>query len=320
MVQSTFHSLSELPNEPHVVTIGSFDGVHRGHLYLLEHVTKTSERMAVPSVAVTFDPLPAEVLRPDKAPPRLCSTDERTSEMLRAGVDRVVVLAFDEDMASQSAESFLQELVEAAHPVAIVVGSDFAFGHQRRGTPEFLQEKASAFNYELTVVERVNPDSDVNWSSSFARSALAEGGDVRIAEQVLGRPFRINGVVQNGDHRGRALGYPTANLHPTPGLVLPADGIYAALVTLDGQEQSSGQPALVYIGTRPTFGESNRVIEVFLLDFDEDLYGRHLSVELIDRVRGDQAFASSDELVAQMKIDEQNGRKVLAERIGEHVR
>lgn len=320
MVQSIFHSLSELPNEPHVVTIGSFDGVHRGHLYLLEQVTTAARRMAVSSVAITFDPLPAEVLRPDKAPPRLCTTNERTTEMLRAGVDRVVVLPFDEEMASQSAESFLQELTETARPVAIVVGSDFAFGHQRRGTPDFLKEKASSFNYELTVVERVNPDTDVNWSSSFARSALSERGDVRTVERVLGRPFRIGGVVQNGDHRGRTLGYPTANLHPTPGLVLPADGIYAALATLDGREKGSGQPALVYIGTRPTFRDSNRVIEVFLLDFDEDLYGRHLTAELIDRVRGDQAFASTDELVSQMKIDEQIGRKVLAERVGEHVR
>lgn len=319
MVQSIFHSLSELPNEPHVVTIGSFDGVHRGHLHLLEHVTSAASQHGVPSVAVTFNPLPAEVLRPDKAPPRLCSTDERTAEMLRAGVDRVVILAFDEHMASQSAESFLQELVDACHPKAIIVGSDFAFGHNRRGTPEFLKDQAPAHGYELTVVERINPDSSVNWSSSFARSALAERGDVRTAEQVLGRPFRVSGVVQNGDHRGRTLGYPTANLHPFPGLALPADGIYAALASLDGQERERANPALVYIGTRPTFGESNRVIEVFLLDFDDDLYGRHISVEFVDLVRGDRAFASADELVAQMKIDEQNGRKMLAERIGEHV-
>jgi riboflavin kinase / FMN adenylyltransferase len=319
LVQSTFHSLSELPSEQHVVTIGSFDGVHRGHAHLLNRVIQEAEQRGVPSLAITFDPLPAEVLRPDKAPARLCSTDTRTAEMLRCGIDRVVVLEFNQQMAAQSADDFLRELVQASSPVAIVVGEDFAFGHKRQGTPEFLSQQASIYGYQVNVVERINPVENVRWSSSFARSALTETGDVRTAEQVLGRPFRVNGIVQNGDHRGRELGYPTANLHPSPGLVLPSDGIYAALATLDAIEATADLPALVYIGTRPTFGESNRVIEVFLLDFNEDLYGRSLSADFVDRVRGDRAFDSAEELVSQMKVDEREGRRMLAERIGEHV-
>jgi riboflavin kinase / FMN adenylyltransferase len=311
MNQLVVNTLSDLPDSPHVVTIGSFDGVHRGHQYLLEQVRDQANLHGVASLVVTFDPLPAEVLRPDKSPPRLCSTDERILQMLDHGIDRVAVLTFDDEMANQSADDFLGELVTHASPHGIVVGADFAFGHKRLGTPAFLRERANEFGYELTVVERINPDGEAEWSSSFARQAL-DSGDVRTVNRVLGRPFRVGGSVDKGDHRGRDLGYPTANLQLPDRLIVPADGIYVGLVSIDDFHISGELPALVYIGTRPTFGSSQRIIEVFLLDFEADLYGKHVTVDLLDRIRGDKRFDSAEELVEQMKIDEATGRELLA--------
>jgi riboflavin kinase / FMN adenylyltransferase len=313
MDQRIVHSLVDLPDVPYVVTIGSFDGVHRGHQHLIEHVTSIARRLNTKSVGITFDPLPAEVLRPDKAPPRICTTEERTSQMLSAGLDRVVVVKFDEQLAQQSAEAFLQAVHAAAHPSAIVVGEDFAFGHKRQGTPEFLFEKAEDYGYQLVVVERLNPHDDVEWSSSFIRRSLVENGDVTAAAQALGRYFRVSGTVQNGDHRGRDLGYPTANLSPMDGLVTPADGIYAAFVTVDGQNGLASRPSLVYVGVRPTFGQSSRVIEVYLLDFDGDLYNKRIEIDFVKRIRGDRAFDSPDELVEQMNKDENCGRQIFSE-------
>jgi riboflavin kinase / FMN adenylyltransferase len=307
------HSLADLPDVPHVVTIGSFDGVHRGHQHLIEHVARTARHFNSKSVGITFDPLPAEVLRPDNAPPRICTTDERTTQMLTAGLDRVVVMEFNEQLAHLSAEDFLGDVHSAAHPPAIVVGEDFAFGHKRRGNPEFLFEKAIDYGYQLVVVNRINPSDEVEWSSSFIRRSLAEHGDVTAAAKALGRYFRVSGSVQNGDHRGRDLGYPTANLSPVEGLVNPADGIYAAFVRVDSENGVASRPSLVYVGTRPTFGQSSRVIEVYLLDFDGDLYKKHIEIDFVRRIRGDRAFGSADELVEQMNKDEDCGRQIFSE-------
>jgi riboflavin kinase / FMN adenylyltransferase len=311
MNQSIVKSLTDLPDTPHVVTIGSFDGVHRGHQHLLEQVRETANRLGAETLAVTFNPLPAEVLRPDKAPPRLCTIEERIDQMLACGIDRVAVLRFDEEMANQSAGDFLRELVQTANPQTIVVGADFAFGHKRQGTPEFLRDRASELGYELLIVERINPDQNTEWSSSHVRNALGSG-DIATANDVLGRSFRVSGTVDNGDHRGRELGYPTANLRLPDRLIVPADGIYVGVVTIEHDAPERDLPALTYIGTRPTFGSSARIIEVYLLDFDADLYGKRITIDFLDRIRGDRKFDSADELVQQMKIDEVNGRQLLA--------
>lgn len=308
MTDSILRSLEDLPRDRHVLTIGSFDGVHRGHQYLLEQVTRSARERGLSSLAITFDPLPAEVLRPDKAPPRLCTIEERIDQILRCGIDRVVVLTFDDELSSRTAGDFLADVVTAARPVEIIVGEDFAFGYKRQGTPEFLAERAPENGYELQVVERINPEIEL--SSSSVRRSLTESGDVRTAGQILGRSFRLAGTVTNGEHRGRDLGYPTANIDPPERLVIPADGIYAAVVDDDSPEK---RPSLVYIGTRPTFGEGSRIIEVFLLDYAGDLYGRQIGVEFVDRIRGDRAFASADELVDQMKQDELAGRQIFSE-------
>ncbi|TVR69055.1 MAG: bifunctional riboflavin kinase/FAD synthetase [Sphaerobacteraceae bacterium] len=310
---SIFRSLAELPGDRHVVTVGSFDGVHRGHQYLIQQVAEHASRLNASALGVTFDPHPAEVLRPDKAPSRVCTTSVRTQEMLTAGLDRVAVLEFDHQMANQSADDFLSELVAATHPAGIIIGEDFAFGHKRQGTPEFLRERADQYGYELTIVSRVNPDSQVEWSSSFIRRELAQNGNVRSAADALGRLFSLSGTVGDGEKRGRELGYPTANLRPPEGLIIPADGIYAALVDVNDEINQNGLPCLVYVGKRPTFDNDLRVIEVYILDFDADLYSRNITVHFIELVRPDRAFDSADELVQQMHNDEVSGRRILSE-------
>lgn len=311
--QTRFRSLTELPRDRHVVTIGSFDGVHRGHQHLISKVVEHAGLHQVRSLAITFDPLPAEVLRPDHAPPRVCTTEARTTAMLKSGLDRVAILTFDQHMANQSAGDFLSDLVAAAQPVAIIVGEDFAFGHKRQGTPAFLQTNAVRYGYTVTVVPRINPVEQLEWSSSFIRRVISEDGDVRSAAASLGRLFHLSGTVTGGDRRGRDLGYPTANLIPPVGLVIPADGIYAALVDIENQPEESDLPCLVYVGRRPTFEGNRRVIEVFILDFDSDLYDREITVRFIERVRRDRAFDSPEELVEQMHRDESDGRRILSE-------
>ena len=314
MDQRIVYSLDELPGTPHAVTIGSFDGVHCGHQYLLTRVVQTAQNLGIASLAITFDPLPAEVLRPDKAPPRLCTTQDRIDQMLACGIDRVLVLRFNLEMANKSAGEFLKEICQSAEPNAIIIGEDFAFGHNRQGTPQFLASRAESHGFALEVVERTNPDTEIEWSSSFLRRILVDDGDVSRAEAVLGRPFRLSGTVRDGDHRGRSLGYPTANLGLPDGLVIPADGIYAGLVDVSGLDAGQNRPALIYVGTRPTFQQTTRVIEVFLLEFDQNLYGHGISVTFLERIRGDRKFESPEQLVDQMKRDEAAGRRVFAER------
>lgn len=311
--QTRFRSLKKLPSDRHVVTIGSFDGVHRGHQHLINQLVEHARQHQAKSLAITFDPLPAEVLRPDHAPPRVCTTEARTNAMLASGLDRVAILTFDQHMANQSADDFLSELVKSARPIAIIVGEDFAFGHKRQGTPEFLSQRAERYGYSVTIVPRINPVEQLEWSSSFIRRAISADGDVKSAADSLGRLFHISGTVTGGDRRGRDLGYPTANLVPPVGLVVPADGIYAALVDIDSQPEQTDLPCLVYVGRRPTFEGDRRVIEVFILDFDADLYDREITVRFIECVRGDKAFDTPEELVDQMHKDEADGRRILSE-------
>ncbi len=311
MSQPIVHDLQSLSDTRHVLTIGSFDGVHRGHQYLLSRVVNEARGRGIASLVVTFDPLPAEVLRPDKAPTRISTTEERTREILNSGIDRVALLTFDQALASRTADDFLDDIRLHARPEVIVVGNDFAFGHKRQGTPEFLQQRAHSDGFELQVIERHNPTS-VEWSSSFVRRQLIDDGNVTRAAEALGRYPGLSGRVRDGDHRGRELGYPTANLAVPDRLTVPADGIYAAMVAVHDSEPGTSRPALVYVGTRPTFGGTERIVEVFLLNFRGDLYDRTISLHFVDRIRGDRRFDTVEELVEQMKRDEAAGREIFA--------
>ncbi len=194
----------------YVLTIGNFDGVHRGHQYLIDLVVSEALRRGVRSAVLTFDPLPLEVLRPDISLPRLTSSEDRFAFMREAGVDTVVPIRFSREVASLDAREFVRQVVEAFHPVEIVVGSDFAFGHNRSGNEQLLRELSQQYHYAVRSVERIGDDAK-DFSSSRVRECLA-AGDVRHASDVLGRPYFLRGMVEEGKRRGRELGFPTANL------------------------------------------------------------------------------------------------------------
>jgi riboflavin kinase / FMN adenylyltransferase len=306
MQRPVVDTLAAVDGGKHVVTVGSFDGVHRGHQYLLARVVERARDHGCRSLVVTFDPLPIEVLRPDRAAPRLTTTGERVRQILRTGVDQIVVINFDRVFAARTADQFVADLVTHATPVEMIVGHDFAFGHNRTGTAEYLVEVGPTLGFSTEVIQRVSMDG-LELSSSATRTALLDSGDARHAAAILGRPFRLTGTVENGARRGRDLGYPTANLDISENLVIPADGIYAALSSLPGGDVEN--PSLVYVGKRPTFDGDRRIVEVFLLDTDCDLYGTEVSVDFLERIRGDRRFESAEALVEQMNDDERVARE-----------
>lgn len=298
-------SLSDIPPSRHVVTVGNFDGVHRGHQHLLRTLTGRAEQAGAASLVVTFDPLPVEVLRPERAPRRLTTTTERVSLIAACGVDTIVVQRFDLEFAAWSAREFVERVATAGHIVEWVVGADFAFGHDRTGSPALLRELGSKYGFAVTVVERVGGQG----ISSTVTRELVTVGDVAGAAVLLERPYTLRGRVVDGAHRGRTFGFPTANLAIPGNLVVPADGIYAGYASVDCGGDL--HPALIYVGSRPTFDGTSRVIEVNLLDFSGDLYDRDLGVLFVEQVRADRRFESAEAMVRQMADDEIKARRIL---------
>ena len=291
----------------YVLTIGNFDGVHRGHQRLLSEVVNVAQERGMRSGALTFDPLPLEVLRPEVAPPRLTTTGDRIDLIRALGIDTVEPIHFTADVAALEAHQFIEQVARAFRPVELIVGADFAFGRGRSGNVDVLRQLGDPFGYRLRVIERVG-DGEQDFSSSRVRASLASG-DVQQAADVLGRPYFLRGTVVEGQRRGRELGFPTANLSMSGRMAIPADGIYAAMTqTLPGTELV---PSMVYVGTNPTFEGNARVVEVNLLDFDADLYGLELVVLFAERVRGDQRFDSAEHLVAQMYRDQERTIKMI---------
>lgn len=307
MVPQLFPDREADRQQRHVVTIGNFDGVHRGHQYLIERVVADARSRGAGSTVITFDPLPLEVLRPEASLPRLTTTRDRVSLIGAHGVDDVATIGFTREVAALEASDFVRQVIEGFEPVEIVVGADFAFGHNRSGNPQLLTELGKQYGYEVHVVHRIGDDGQ-DFSSSRVRACLT-GGDVRHAGEILGRPYFLRGIVQTGHQRGRELGFPTANLAIEGNLAIPADRIYAAFT----QVQPGGDliPSMVYIGTNSTFNEQSRAVEVNLLNFDGDLYGTELTVLFIDEVRGDRRFESAQQLVEQMRRDQVKTELVL---------
>ncbi|HEX3724017.1 MAG TPA: bifunctional riboflavin kinase/FAD synthetase [Nitrolancea sp.] len=299
MIPQLFPDFDNRDSERHVLTIGNFDGVHRGHQHLLGLVVSAANANEAQSGALTFDPLPLEVLRPEVSPPRLTSTADRLQLIRACGIDSVIPISFTREIASLEAPQFVEQVVNALRPVEIVVGSDFAFGRDRSGNVDVLRLLGALFSYTVTVVDRIG-DGTQDFSSSRVRAGLANG-DVRSAAEILGRPYFLRGTVVVGQRRGRELGFPTANLAEMGKLSIPADGIYAAMTQT--QSGSALIPSMVYVGTNPTFNEKARVVEVNLLGFDGDLYGTGLVVLFADRVRGDQRFENPAQLISQMHRD-----------------
>lgn len=298
--------LSKVPSGKHAITIGNFDGVHRGHQVLLETLRQAAERAGAGSLVITFDPLPAEVLAPDRAPARLTTGPERARLIVHEGIDVVALIPFSLQFASQEPVPFVRRLVEDLGMVSIVVGSDFRFGHDRAGSAQLLQELGPSLGFDVEVVERMGGEAI---SSTRVRQLLGEGR-VDEAGDILGRLYTLEGTVESGDHRGQTLGFPTANLDVPERILVPPDGIYCALARVENEVRH--RPAIVYIGSRPTFGKLSRAIEAYLLDFDDDLYGCGLTVSFVERIRGDKTFDTTDELIEQMEADEDAARAILA--------
>ena len=284
------------------VAVGVFDGVHRGHQALLGALRATAQRSGISAGVVTFDRHPAVVVRPDSAPRLLTSLRHRLQLFEEQGVDFVRVLTFDEELSLQSAGDFAATtLVGELAARAVVVGEGFHFGLHRRGDVGTLGEIADSAGMSLVVVPLLHPGDDRAISSTMVRQALA-AGDVEGAAAMLGRPHEVRGVVEQGDQRGRTLGYPTANVAVGGDIMLPADGVYAGrYVFPDGADW----PAAISIGRRPTFyAESGLLlVEAHLIDFDGDLYGQRAGVRLTRYVRGQERFDSAEALIVQMDRD-----------------
>lgn len=292
---------------PCIVSIGTFDGVHRGHQHLLAKVRERAATLGISSLVVTFEPTPVQLFNPDLFKGRL-TTAERKLELIDAcGIDRVLVLPFTRKFAKLSPEEFMAQLVSEVQPVELWVGSDFALGHGRTGSVDRLREIGSELNLVVNDVDRIDFDG-MAMSSTVIRNLIAEG-HVEAAERLLGRPYEISGDVIRGSQVGRTIGYPTANVALPESLVLPADGIYVTYARIEGDTQD--RPAMTYIGTRPALNTGNRQIETHLIDFDDDLYGRQLTTLFVKHLRPDSDFAGVESLVAQLRQDEVDTRKAL---------
>ena len=309
-----------------VCAIGVFDGVHRGHQVLLARARTIADEHGLPLVAVTFDPHPLAVVRPSAAPPLLTTVDARIGLLRDAGADDVVILRFDTTMAALSPQDFVERvLVERLHARAVVVGENFTFGKGAKGTAATLAELGPTHGFTAEAVGLQRTDIETGAASerisSSAIRALVAAGDVATAARLLGREFFTDGVVVHGDHRGRELGIPTANLPALPGLVVPADGIYAGWLTLrtDGAAGPAGTslPGAISVGVNPQFDGTERRIETHVLasasmpSDDLDLYGAPVRVRFTARVRGQEVFDSLDDFLARIGEDLATCRRIL---------
>ena len=316
-----WHDLSAVEDlGPTVVTIGNFDGVHRGHQAVLARAAERARVLGgLPVVALTFDPHPMRVLRPDHAPLMLCDVERRVELLGAAGADAVLVLRFDREVSSWSPQEFIdQVLVDGLQARAVVVGENFRFGHKAAGHVDTLVEAGDAAGFEvdaLALTGDAGPEHQA-WSSTYIRERVADG-DVAAAADALGRPLRVTGVVVEGDHRGHELGFPTANVPAEPGTAVPADGVYAGWLTVlepgpGAPSYEDRLPAAISVGTNPTFDGMDRRVESYVLDRDDlELYGARVAVDFVDRLRGQVKFDSIDDLITQMKADVDKARRIL---------
>jgi riboflavin kinase / FMN adenylyltransferase len=310
--------LSQIPPGygPSVVTLGNFDGVHKGHREVLSAVVRKARDHGgdAHAVAVTFDPHPVAVLHPERAPQIITSPDQRLDLLSATGLDAVLVMEFTREFAQWSPERFVVEVfVKALGASVVVVGEDTRFGVRNSGDVDTLRRLGAQHGFEVLVLKDIGEGG--RWSSSRVRD-LVTAGDVSAAAEILGRPHRVSGEVVHGDHRGRALGYPTANLCHAPEGLIPADGVYAGRLvrpTLPGQDPDHRMPAAISVGTNPTFAGTQRRVEAYVLDRNDlELYGETVVVEFVERLRPTEKYDSVEDLLAQIADDVERCRTVLS--------
>ncbi len=300
-----------------VVTLGNFDGVHRGHQAILERVVTEARARGTDSVAITFHPHPVSVLRPQAAPNLLTPLREKVRWTAAADVDVLVLQHFTHAFATVEPEAFVERfLVTRLRAAQLIVGHSVSFGHARRGNATLLETLGRRFGFDVEVIGPVEVEGHVV-SSSLVRRVI-ESGDVRLAAALLGRPHAVVGRIVVGKRRGATLGFPTVNVRAPVGLH-PPDGVYAVRVEVEGASGGGAgtdcaairRDGVANIGRNPTFGENARTLEAHLFDFDGDLYGRRCRVAFVERLRGEIAFADVDALVAQIRRDADAARAAL---------
>ncbi len=302
---------------PHAVTIGAYDGVHLGHQSVIRTTQERAAALGCRMAVVTFDPHPAQLVRPENAPLMLTTIEQRLELLEALGVDTTVVVRFDEARAAETPDEFTQAvLVDALDAKAVVVGHDFHFGRNRSGNVEVLQALGEELGFEVDGLELVprSDGKDEAVSSTAIRRALA-GGEVRQAARMLGRPHELRGPVTGGDQRGRTIGFPTANVAIHPTMAMPADAVYAAWYL---RPDGSRHPAAINIGKRPTFyrDAEHSLLEAHLIGFSGDLYGEEGTVQFVELLRSEQRFDGLDALKAQLALDIERASEILAGEAG----
>ena len=297
---------------PAIVTVGTFDGVHRGHWEVLQEICRRAQATGGRSILVTFHPHPLRIVRPEVAPPLLTTPAEKREILAESGLEYVVFLPFTRTLQQYPARRFVEEiLLGRIHMDELVIGYDHGFGKDREGTVDTLREIGAELGFGVDVVEAFQVEGEAV-SSSRVRTLVAEG-DVAAAAPLLGRHYSLQGVVVQGERKGRELGFPTANIEVgDPDKMLPKEGIYAVYGWVEGRRV----PGLLHLGPRPTFAGFAPTVEVWLMDFSGDLYGRRMRVELVQRIRDVYRFTTVPDLIAAIRADEVEGRRILGAATG----
>lgn len=300
-------NIERVPNT--VLTVGTFDGVHRGHRALIETVVEKARKRNARSVVVTFDPHPREIINPGKSGIQMLTTLKERSELLEdIGVDVLLVIPFDRDFSLLTSEEFVRDVIFKNVGVSeFVIGYDHQFGRDREGTIDTIEKLGKELGFDSHVVSKQEM-GDVTISSTLIRKTLSEEGDVKQAAEYLNRRYLLNGIVTHGDQRGKPIGFPTANLKPEhENKVIPKNGVYAVRVRVDG----TWHGGMMNIGIRPTFEGQERTLEVNIFEFDEDIYGQTIQVRFVDRIREEMKFEGIEELKEQLQQDKKETLNLL---------
>lgn len=286
-----------------VIVLGTFDGVHKGHQKIIKRAVQLARKIKGKSIVFTFSNHPLEIIAEHKAPKKISTNIGKEHDLEELGIDILLNIPFTKEFASISANDFLALLQEKLAPQYIVVGPNCTFGYKGEGTPQLLRAMACKYGYIAEVPQGACQDNELI-SSSRVRHAVSEG-DMELAEEMLGRPFTIYGKVEHGEHRGRRLGIPTANLYLEDKYLIPPDGVYIATVTLHKKEYKG----IANVGDNPTFAALSRRVEVNIFDFDKDIYGENIQVHFLKKLRDEEKFSSVEELLIQMHNDIKNTKE-----------